>query len=372
MLIGAVCCDPFYLPLASQSGDLKVMAEALASGSDVVSANDSGTALRLLTAYFATLPTPHVLTGTERLAQRPIKPLVEALRLLGAEVSEVWPLRVCGPLKGNRTVIDASQSSQFLTALMLIAPTLADGLTIEVAGEMTSAPYVRLTEAVMRDCGAEVKHEGNCIVVPHAEYRLTHREVEADWSAAAFFYEAVALQPGLQLLLRGLRSDSWQGDAVVGEWFELLGVTTEFCAEGALLKGVAEMRAENAKPLTVDFRDYPDLFMAMAATACAKRRAFRFTGLSNLQHKESRRLTAMQTALRQLGFQMETDVAGGVMCFDGMRRDVQTEIIVDGCNDHRVVMALAPLRGLIPFRISGEDAVAKSFPDFFRQLSKTM
>lgn len=369
MLIGAVVFDDFYLRQKPTSHDVEVMGKALAYLSEtVVDCADSGTALRLLTAYLATLPTPHILKGAERLSQRPIKPLVEALQQLGAEIADNWPLYIKGPLSGSETTIDASQSSQFLTALMLIAPTLPKGLTIVVEGEQASTPYIRMTEEVMRDCGVELMHNGNRLIIPHQSYRLPHREIEADWSAAAFFYEMVALQPTLQLQLHGLNADSWQGDAIAQAWFKPLGVTTAFNTDGALLKGAEE----ETEPLTYDFTNHPDLFMALAATACGKRHPFVFSGLHNLLYKESRRLGAMSQALRDLGFHVTTDENKGIMSYDGEWEKPQQDVVVDGCNDHRIVMALAPLKRLTRLHIKGEEAVAKSFPDFWNQFAKTL
>lgn len=369
MLIGAVVFDDFYQRLEPSSHDMEVMGKALADLSETeIDCADSGTALRLLTAYLATLPTPHILTGAERLSQRPIQPLVGALRQLGAEISGGWPLYIKGPLSGSETTIDASKSSQFLTALMLIAPTLPEGLTIVVEGEKSSTPYIRMTEEVMRDCGVEITHEENRLIIPHQSYLLPHREIESDWSAAAFFYEMVALQPTLQLQLYGLTADSWQGDAIAQTWFQPLGVTTTFNAKGARLRGTEEV----AEPLIYDFTDHPDLFMALAVAACAKRHPFIFSGLRNLQHKESQRLRALSDALQTLGFGIAVDENEGTMSYDGQWDKPQQELIVDGCNDHRIVMALAPLKRLIKIGIKGEEAVAKSFPDFWNQFNKTL
>ncbi len=369
MLIGAVVFDYHYQSLRHESHDLEVMSLALSNlQQSTIDCADSGTALRLLTALLATQSTPHILTGTERLSHRPIQPLVEALRQLGADLSDSWPLRICGPLHGSRTTIDASQSSQFVTALMLIAPTLPEGLTIELTGELTSAPYIALTEKVMLDCGVTCRREGNAIVIPHQSYHLPHREIEADWSNAAFFYEMVALRPSLQLQLNRLFEHSWQGDAIAQQWFEPLGVETLFNAQGARLQS----KTPTTDELSYDFTNHPDLFMPLAATACGMQRSFCFSGLKNLQHKESTRLTSMGTALRLLGFNVEVDEIDGTMSFDGQWEKPQQEVAVDGCNDHRIVMALTPLKGLVRLNIKGEEAVAKSFPNFLEQYQKTL
>ncbi|MDO4191091.1 MAG: hypothetical protein Q4D14_05340 [Bacteroidales bacterium] len=367
MLIGAVVCDDYYLNLRHHNNDLTVIANALSSTADTIDVNDSGTALRLLTAYYATTPFLHKITGTERLRCRPIQPLIDALTTLGATITNTWPMTIKGPLEGGKVTIDTTQSSQFVTALMLIAPILPKGLDIHVIGKENSTPYIQLTEAVMKSCGVRCKRDGRHIIIPHQTYQLPHNTIEADWSAAAFFYETIALHPKQTLRLKNLFQHSWQGDAVVQHWFEPLGVTTTFVDNDVVLTAT---QPKEIRPQKLDFTHAPDLFPAMVATLCAKQIPFESIGLCNLKHKESNRLIAMEHALRQLGFAVTVDEEIGAMSYDGTWQKPSTTVEVDGCNDHRIVMALAPISTLITMKIKGENAVGKSFPDFWNQFNK--
>ena len=334
----------------SDSNDTLVLAKALndiQQGKSTIDIADCGTAARFLTTYLACHEGDWILTGTERMQQRPIAPLVEALNSLGAEIQYVakegcLPLSIKGkPLTGGKVQIDMQSSSQFASSLLLAAPMWSQGIEIELLGELVSVPYLDMTVAMMRHFGAEVEQKGRIVKVFPKPYQSKSFTVDADWSAASYWYEMAALSEECEIRLRGLTKQSLQGDSIIADWMQQLGVGTFLEKDSAVLRKIPF----DKRPMCFDFSNCPDLYPTMVATCAALRIEAHYTGIGNLHLKESNRVEAMQTELAKLGQQPLR------FCSHG---------------DHRIVMALAPLALLYgPVTFDHPEVVKKSYPHFW-------
>ena len=328
--------------------DTNAMRRALLTQSAQANVNigAAGTAMRFLTAYFASQPWRSVLLdGTPRMRKRPIGELVEALRLCGADIdyyaSEGYPplwiegrhLKADAPLRMRGNV-----SSQYVSAMMMVAPMMKGGLTIEIEGGLTSRPYVEMTAALMRHFGAEVTVGESTIVIEGKPYSPSSLTVESDWSAASYWYEIKALCPDLDIRLNGLQSDSLQGDSRVAEYFKLFGVTTEYTDNGVAL-GFCD--ADRDATLNIDLSSQPDIAQTIVVTACLTGRPFRIGGLHTLRIKEPDRLEALRAQLAQLGFNIEI-ADDSILSWDGAAGEAAAYPRILTYDDHRMAMAFAP------------------------------
>lgn len=345
-----------------------------------VNADESGTALRFLCAFIAATPgCQAVLTGCERLCHRPVRPLVDALRQLGAEIEYVdqegfAPLKIKGKrLAGGEVKVDATLSSQYVSALMLTAPTMERGLTITFDGEPSSLPYIKMTAAMIRRRGIEIELTPLSVSVAHGTYRPVDEPIEADWSAAAFWYEVVALTAGWVSMRCGsdprkaivaLPGESIQGDSAAAEFFGRLGVET---APSDDFKGAVALSPspEMFGRLDADLRDYPDMAPALAVTACMLGVPFRLVGLGALHAKESDRLQAIIEEMEKVGVTIERIRDYG-MEWDGKRHPITAMPVFDPRNDHRMAMACAPCAAYIPgIVVKDVECVDKSYPGYW-------
>lgn len=318
---------------------------ASATKQSIIDCEDAGTVARFMLTYLADKPGTWLLTGTKRLCERPMAPLIDALEQLGANITEKQlPLKVIGSnVKGGPVTLDASQSSQFASSLLLAAPTWEHGLQLTLTGEPVSMPYLEMTIAMMAHFGVKVTRSGNTITVPHQSYQSRPFAVSADWSAASYWYEMMALSDGGNLLLKGLKADSLQGDAVVAEWFKPFGVVTTFEPEGARLTKLPA----DPHDLVFDFTHAPDLFPAVCATCAALGVDAVFKGTATLSAKESDRLNALKAELSHLGENRVFRTYG----------------------DHRIAMALAALWPRFgPVQVDNPSVVNKSYPNFWNEL----
>lgn len=352
-----------------QCDDIDALYAALRSDSPEISVHESGTALRFLTAYFACKEgTDVTLTGSERLCQRPVAPLVDALISLGADIKYAQapgcaPLKIHGKnIEGGTVRINAAKSSQFASALLMAAAQMPKGLVIDFGGEFPSKPYVKMTLEMLRARGINAEQEGYKIIVEPGELRPVDPESEADWTAAAYWYEAVTLSSGF-VNISGLSADSLQGDRFLAQLGERLGVSTEFNSEGVELAASPECFSR----LDMDLSDHPDLFPSLAVTCALTGTPFRFEGVGNLRHKESDRLEAVRKGLEQFGIMAyEEENAFG---WEGDSHPVGDFPRIDGCGDHRIVMAFAMAALVVPgIIVDGCEAVAKSYPGFWDDL----
>lgn len=360
----------------SDCDDTQALRKALTSESEVVDIGAAGTAMRFLTAYFATQPnTCHVLTGTQRMQQRPISILVETLQTLGADITytkEIGypPLLIRGKeIRGGEVRLCAEVSSQYISALLMVGPVLKDGLRLQLEGNITSRPYIEMTLGLMREFGAKVdwSDENTIIVFPNGYHREDDFMVEPDWSAASYWYEMVALSddPEATIHLSHLRRKSWQGDSMVCDLFQHLGVTTCFNAQGATLRKKAFSPAKEV--WRVDFSQCPDLAQTLTVTCALLQQPFHFTGLHTLRIKETDRITALATELRKLGICLKTTDAE--ILYDGaLQEDLgNADIAIDTYEDHRMAMSFAPAAMRHPnLRILHPEVVSKSYPTFWQ------
>ena len=373
-ILNALSPAPQPLYNLSDSDDTAVMLDALRTDRETVDLRAAGTAMRFLTAYFASRPGCRTLTGTDRMCNRPVRILVDALRTLGAEIDYLEkegcpPLKITGRgLSGGEVTLDAGVSSQYISALLMIAPSTTHGIRLHLTGTLVSEPYLRLTIALMRQFGIAVEEEGQTFTVRPQTVRPIPFTVEADWSAASYWYEIAALsQTPVEMELLGLLPDSLQGDATIASLFRSFGVYTDFTSEGR----VRLTRRAVTLPGHFDYDcvRIPDMAQTLAVTCAVLRIPFRLNGLQSLRIKETDRLTALQTELRKLGV-MLTEHDGKVLEWDGSRCEAEPEPVIATYDDHRMAMAFAPValcrkEGI---RIANPEVVSKSYPCFWDDL----
>lgn len=353
----------------SNSDDTRVLQEALSSQEKTVDIHHAGTAMRFLTAYFAAGNREVVLTGSERMQQRPIELLVNALRDLGADIEYLEdegypPLLIKGrKLLESKVSLKANVSSQYISALMLVAPSLPKGLEINLEGKTTSIPYIQMTLSLMKKAGFSGTFDGEKIrIEPKEEISPVSLTVESDWSSASYFYSIAALSEKAEIVLASYRKSSNQGDAVVEEIYRKLGVTTAFAGDKISL-----LKNGNEDPgfLALDLSDSPDLAQTLAVTCFGLGVECELTGLHTLKIKETDRLLALKTEIEKLGGKVEiTPDSLRLYSTGNFRRDVKIETY----NDHRMAMAFAPLALHFPLVIQDAEVVSKSFPGFWEDL----
>ena len=375
LIINALTPGAEPLKQISECDDTRVLRQALlASNGDTVNVDAAGTAMRFLTAYFASRPGMTVtIDGTERMRERPIGPLVETLRSLGADITYAGnegypPLTINGRnLEGGEIEIDATVSSQFVSAILMIAPFMAKGLTIHLLGEPVSMPYIQMTLKMMDAAGAETDfYGGDTIEVAPVPYSRPTLNIEGDWSAAAFAYQIETLAMG-EMKINGITDDSCQGDAVAQRLWADLGVETSWeDSDTATL-----MPSPECSPRVVeDMTGTPDLVQPLVVTCVALGIPFRLSGVETLRDKETDRLAALKAEMIKLGCNIEMPAAG-VAEWNGRRMPVTELPVFETHNDHRMAMSLAPVSLTIPgIIIKDIEVTAKSFPDYWQQLEE--
>ena len=375
LIINALSYSPYPIRNLSNSDDTKVLEAALFSNNNRFDIGHAGTAMRFLTAFLAKIVGEWELTGSERMQQRPIKILVDALKELGAKIEYLNndgypPLKILGShLEGKTIELDGSVSSQYITALLLIAPTIKNGLTLRLAGEITSRSYIQLTLELMAKFGIRYQWLENEIVVPEQNYFPLDYTCEADWSGASYWYEMMALADSGKVILENLQLESLQGDSVLAAWFEQFGVSST-----QQRNGVELVKIKNTQPdrLELDFLENPDIAQTMACLCVAKQIPFHFTGLKTLKIKETDRIEALQNELSKFGARLE-EPALGELAWDGKTDTEITEELplIKTYHDHRMALAFAPmtLAGL-SMRIEDPMVVTKSYPGFWEDLKK--
>ncbi len=332
----------------------------------------AGTAMRFLTAFLSRLVGNWELTGSARMKQRPISVLVDVLNKLGARIEYMEkegypPLKIQGSyLMGGEIDISASVSSQYISALMMIAPYMEKGLTIHLLGKVVSSTYIDMTLRLMQTFGAEAIREESVIKIAAKPYIPVAYRVESDWSAASYFFELLAIGDGGEIYLPGLFSDSTQGDAKQIDVWKKLGVACRFVEDGVILtKEQAQITS-----LEYDFVEMPDLVQSFAVACCMLDIPFVFSGVETLRIKETDRLTALINELAKLGYCLEAD-GDCRLLWDGKKTKAQTVPQIETYHDHRMAMAFAPAAlkyaGLI---ITNKEVVSKSFPRYWEELNQ--
>jgi 3-phosphoshikimate 1-carboxyvinyltransferase len=374
LIIRALASQAGPLHHLSSSDDTSLLIKALDSQENVKDVGHAGTAMRFLAALLCTRPGDVILTGSERMKQRPIGPLVDALKQLGASVDYMGregspPLRIKGgKLRGGMIEVEAGISSQFISALMMIGPVLEGGLTITLKGPVVSATYIEMTCALMNGSGARARFDGKRITVPQGGYRMGEFTVESDWSAASYWYQVAALMPGSEITLPYLSEKSLQGDAALVRIFEPLGIQTTFDGEGVLIRSLKQALP---RQFDYDFTGCPDLVQTCAVTLCALGVPFRLTGTTTLRVKETDRILALQTELEKVGFLLGSDPSGTWLGWDGARCEPKAGSMIRTYHDHRMAMAFAPLSiRLGQIAIEDPGVVSKSYPGYWADLQK--
>lgn len=357
----------------SNSDDSQYMLNALSTESGIVDIHHAGTAMRFLTAYFATLKgRTTLLTGSQRMKERPIKVLVDALRELGADIEYVSqkgypPLRIVGKrLLKKEVQMKANVSSQYISALLLIASKLENGLTLHLDGKITSVPYIRMTLSLLNQIGVETSFEAQTIrVKPNLENEPKIVNVESDWSSASYFYSIIALSPiGTKVCLSTYKKNSLQGDVILKDIYKQMGVETVFKGSKIVLE-----KRNYALPLSIDIdlANAPDIAQTIVITCLGLRINCQLTGLHTLKIKETDRLEALKSEIHKFGTNIEI-TSDSLSLLDP--KPLVQGVVVETFNDHRMAMAFAPLALLTSFSINEANVVSKSFPDFWLNLSE--
>ncbi|MEC9195115.1 MAG: 3-phosphoshikimate 1-carboxyvinyltransferase [Bacteroidota bacterium] len=357
----------------SKSDDSKVTLEGLKSKKNVIDINHAGTAMRFLTAFFAIQPHREiVLTGSNRMQERPIKLLVEALNSLGADITYEKepgfpPLIIRGKeISINRVSLPANISSQYISALMLVAPALKNGLKIDLIGETTSFPYIKMTQSIMDQLGFETAFEKNQISIKSASsVKINHWKIESDWSSASYFYSIVALADRSEISLKSFFEESKQGDAALTEIYEKFGVKTTHSNGKIILSKITDFNPPNF--ITLNLKNTPDLAQTIAVTCLGLNIDCKLSGLHTLRIKETNRLTALKTEIEKLGGNVKITDRSLELLNTGK---INENILIDTYNDHRMAMAFAPLGLRVPININNPKVVSKSYPDFWDDLQK--
>ena len=374
LIAQALAEGKFELYNLSEAQDTKVLIYALNSSNQTIDIGMAGTAFRFLTAYFSLQDGVKTLTGDSRMKQRPIAILVDQLKGLGADIQYLEkkgfpPLEITGntKLKGGRLSINAGVSSQYISALMLIAPHLSGGLQLSLEGEIVSSPYIRLTADLQQQFGLDVTWAQNVISIGEGSYSTSKSiSVEADWSSAAFFYQLVALS-GKSIFITHLKEHSLQGDKACVEIFNQLGVETLFSENGAHLTA---SKTTVPKELKIDMTEVPDLIPSVAVTASQLLYKVTISGTKTLYIKECNRVEALKTELAKVGAVL-TELNGNSFEIHGKRSQPNEQRIqFSTYNDHRIVMCLAPLSVVGKIVLENEHVVSKSFPNYWKELEK--
>ncbi|MGB3779026.1 MAG: 3-phosphoshikimate 1-carboxyvinyltransferase [Tunicatimonas sp.] len=372
LVIQALSDEEITLHNLSEARDTQTMQRLLQSAEPEWDVLDAGTTMRFLIAYSAVARMGKLLKGTARMHQRPVKLLVDALRGLGADIAYLEnegypPVLVRGFTNGQtarRVSIRGDVSSQYISALLMIAPTLADGLELSLTGKVGSRPYIEMTLGLMGHFG--IKHhwnEDNLIRIDPQPYRAGTYTIESDWSGASYWYSLVALADNARVKLLGLRQPSWQGDSAIVGIMDQLGVATAFEEDGVKLTKKA-----SAETLTQDFSDCPDLAQTVAVVCAAKQIPATLNGLESLRIKETDRVAALQNELAKIGATLEEENGRGKIMpsndgYSGKELEFNTY------EDHRMAMAFAPLATKATVTIEEPEVVNKSYPRFWEDLA---
>jgi 3-phosphoshikimate 1-carboxyvinyltransferase len=368
LIIHALSNQAGKLDNLSSARDTQLMLSLIHNPEKVINVMDAGTTMRFLTAYFSATRQSKILTGTDRMKERPIHLLVNALRSLGVTIQYLEkegfpPIEVTGfdRQRTSRLSIRGDVSSQFISALMMVAPTLHDGLTITLEGKVGSMPYLQMTAALMELFGVKPAFEGAEIIIPHQAYQANHYRVEPDWSAASYWFAFVALAGESQLRLPGVEAVALQGDRVIADIMSQLGVASEFGPDGLTLTKQRVL----AQTLQWDFTNCPDLAQTVLPVCAALRIPGTFTGLESLRIKETDRILALQHELGKIGAKLEEGTGSWSLTPSAIPSG---KPVIQTYHDHRMAMGFAPIVALRDITIVAPEVVQKSYPTFWSDL----
>ena len=360
-----------HIENVSNSDDSRLMMNALKSTSEIIDIHHAGTAMRFLTAFFAIQEGREIiLTGSDRMKERPIKILIDALQSLGAQIEYLEndgfpPLRISGQnLTQSKVTLQANVSSQYISALLLIASKLDDGLELTLEGDITSIPYIKMTLSLLNEVGVKSIFIDNVISVKANNKKLKAKTivVESDWSSASYFYSIVALSKiGTEITLSSYKENSLQGDSILADIYKHFGVSTIFSDHSVILKKESNI----LNPLTLNLQKAPDIAQTIAVTCFALMVSCDLTGLHTLKIKETDRLVALKTEIEKLGGQV-TITNDSLQLSEG--HTIKKMVSIATYNDHRMAMAFAPLALKTELVIENAEVVSKSYPTFWQDL----
>ncbi len=357
----------------SKSEDSVVLENALKSLSNVKDINHAGTAMRFLTAFYSILEDKEIIIkGSKRMHERPIYPLIDCLKLIGADISYLEkdgfpPIKIKGKkLSFKKVEISSNISSQFISAILLVAPKLVGGLVIELKGELISKPYVKMTLSLLNNLGIKTSFEGKLIKVANLE-KIQEKciNVESDWSSASYWYSIVAFSKRAEVRLNNFYKKSIQGDSVLVKYYKELGVDTKFVENKIILTKIKDFTPP--KHLTLNLVDSPDLAQTIAVTCFGLKIHCFLDGLQTLNIKETKRLNALKNELTKLGANVQV-TESSLKIFEAQKLKKNT--IINTYHDHRMAMSFAPLSLKIPISIENPNVVVKSYPGFWDDLKK--
>lgn len=367
LILNALAVNKGNISNLSDANDTHVMQRLLQENAEEANVEDAGTVMRFLTAYYVVINKNKLLTGTARMKERPIGILVDCLRTLGAEITYLekdgYPPLNLSNFKSqltNSLQVRGDVSSQFISALMMIAPSLPQGLTLELTGKIGSKPYIEMTAALMRKFGAAVSFEGSVIKIPQQSLSIQQFTVEGDWSAASYWFAIVALSKEAEIMLPNMALRSLQGDRVIVDIMETLGVVCEPRGDKLLL-----LKKDHHTSITWDFTHCPDLAQTVAVVCAAKGIEGTFTGLESLRIKETDRILALQNELGKLNASLKEEGDQWTLI---PSTNLPTSIQINTYHDHRMAMAFAPLSTIMNVTIEEPAVTRKSYPKFWDDL----
>ncbi len=370
LILNALSKSPYPIENLSDCEDTRVIVDAFENESNIFDMKGSGTAMRFMTALLASTEGEWIIKGNERMHNRPIDPLVKVLRALGAEVTYLEkegfpPLKLKGrKLKGGEIYLAGNISSQFASALLMVAPSMEKELIIHLENEVISKPYIHLTLGLMQEYGIKFFWEDKEIRIKPQQYIPKKMKVEGDWTSASYWYSMASLAKQAEIKLLGLQEKSLQGDCLLVNLFSELGISTEFVNDGVVLRKTDAL----PKKLFHNFVNEPDLAQTFVVLSCLKNIPFIFSGVQSLKIKECNRIKALQDECRKLGYELEAD-ENGLMEWNGNKIIPSTEPIIKTYDDHRMAMAFTPAcQCLDHIEIENPEVVNKSYPNFWKDI----
>ena len=371
LILNALAGNTIQIENLSAARDTQQMLKLLAENGSVADVLDAGTSMRFLTAYYAAINQQKTITGSDRMKKRPLAPLVNALSEMGFDVryteEEDFPPVAIHPVKldkiDDEVWIEGNISSQFITALLLIAPFMPKGLNVKFTTGLVSRSYVEMTLKILEHFGVPFEWTDNSIQISPAKLQATTYTIGGDWSAASYWYSVAFLAEEAEIYMEGLRNDWIQGDREIADWMKRFGVTTEFDTTGALIRKVS---ASHPTLMKMNFLNNPDLAQTFAAMFAAKNIVCNFSGLDSLKIKETDRITALQTELAKMNVEFDYAPKYDFYQLKGAFK-LPTEHIAT-YNDHRMAMSFAPLALLGPIEIAHPEVVEKSYPTFWKDM----
>lgn len=369
LVLNALAGNTGKLYNLSDANDTQLMQRLVLSNDEIINVEDAGTVMRFLTAYFAVSGKTKVLTGTARMKERPIGILVDSLRLLGADIAYLEkdaypPIRINGfqHQKTDTLQVRGDVSSQFISALMMIAPSLPQGLNIEITGHLGSKPYIDMTASLMKGFGAKVNFDGRLIQIQKQTLSVNEHTVEGDWSAASYWFAFAALCKEANLILPNMALRSLQGDRVVLDMMENLGVACEPRGNKLHLR-----KKDHMPSFSWDFTNCPDLAQTIAVVCAAKGIEGSFKGLESLRIKETDRIAALQNELAKINAQLVEEGDTWHLIPSGKLPD---KVKIHTYHDHRMAMAFAPLAAIMQIEIEDPSVTRKSYPKFWDDIKR--